>query len=348
MKFNAGGRTRIMLPHAADRLHLYLNGRALRLVGVGPGSKQGAFEVSFEKGAQTLVALADNLGRFCEGNDLGRRSGLFGHIYAVKEIRGKAKITTGKAVSAFALRAFIEGRAANQLSDVRQAVWTFDHPRKTPLIIEVFGATTSGVFVLNDKPVAYYAGATGACEDRIVISPDDGKALKRGRNVLRFAPDHGAGAAEELAQRATLYEAVDNLTGNAEWSFAKWEPPGAKGAEKREGKHAPGTPCWWKASVRIEPAIAASDRPLWLETTGLSKGQAFINGQNLGRFFTATADRRAVGPQKRLFVPTPWLKGAPGGESPAKTSSGSRDFDNEILIFDEHGFEPSRVRLSAG
>ena len=39
-----------------------------------------------------------------------------------------------------------------------------------------------------------------------------------------------------------------------------------------------------------------------------------------------------VGPQTRLYVPPSWLK---------------PDGDNEIMLFDEHGFDPSRVRLIA-
>jgi beta-galactosidase len=74
------------------------------------------------------------------------------------------------------------------------------------------------------------------------------------------------------------------------------------------------------------------DAPLWLDTKGLSKGQVFVNDQNAGRFFTATGDGKAVGPQTRLYLPGPWLK------------TGT----NELVIFDEHGFDPSRVRLEHG
>ncbi|MHC4769868.1 MAG: hypothetical protein ACYTEI_14330, partial [Planctomycetota bacterium] len=55
-----------------------------------------------------------------------------------------------------------------------------------------------------------------------------------------------------------------------------------------------------------------------------------VNGQNLGRYFTATADGRATGPQQRLYVPESWVK---------------LDEENELLLFDEHGFAPHRVRI---
>ena len=76
--------------------------------------------------------------------------------------------------------------------------------------------------------------------------------------------------------------------------------------------------------------LESTEPAVWFDTFGLSKGQVFVNGNNLGRYFTATADGKAVGPQRWLYVPGSWLE--PGNE-------------NEILIFDEHGFAPHRTRL---
>ncbi|NJN84649.1 MAG: hypothetical protein HC802_21755, partial [Caldilineaceae bacterium] len=217
VKFHAKGKATVMLPQAGDRLHLYLDGRLERIVGSGPGAKHGPFAIKFnktEKDLHTLVALADNMGRAAGGNDIERHKGLFGHLFTVKAIRSKPKIATAKPVSGFALRGFIEGRAADQLGETRQAVWTFAHPRKTPVIIEVVPSTDrksslpSGTFVLNDKPIAYFAGVSGFGEDRIVIEPGDAMGLKRGKNVLRFAPDHVGDNAADLAKRTTLFEAT--------------------------------------------------------------------------------------------------------------------------------------------
>ena len=47
-------------------------------------------------------------------------------------------------------------------------------------------------------------------------------------------------------------------------------------------------------------------------TSGFTKGVIFVNGRNLGRYWS-------IGPQKTLYLPGPWLKH--GG--------------NEIIIFDE-------------
>ncbi|MFN8778500.1 MAG: hypothetical protein ACK5ZI_03840, partial [bacterium] len=65
-------------------------------------------------------------------------------------------------------------------------------------------------------------------------------------------------------------------------------------------------------------------------TTGLSKGQVYVNGKHIGRYFTATQDGKPVGPQTELLIPPVALKAGDG---------------NELVIFDEHGHLPSKTRL---
>jgi hypothetical protein len=330
----AAGRTHLThLPQASDRVHVYVGQRLVRLLGAGPGARRGPFELKLSHDDPVFVALVDNLGRFAEGNHIGTPRGLYGHVYAVRPIRSaKPKVDQARPVNPFALRGYIAGRTAGQLSDSRQVIWTFQHARKTPMIIEVINAAATGTFVLNDEPVAYCAGATGDLHESILIDPQT-RGYKRGRNVLRFAPDARTdGQCEEIAKRTTLYDCIDALSGPAQWAFAKWEPPAMSmyvDVDAAAMKKLKGAPCWWRGEAVVEE-FAADHRGLWLDTAGLSKGQAFFNGQNLGRYFTATADGRAVGPQTRLLIPEPWVR---HGQV------------NEIVLFDEHGAAPSRVRL---
>jgi len=57
--------------------------------------------------------------------------------------------------------------------------------------------------------------------------------------------------------------------------------------------------------------LAKSGADTFLDISGLGKGVVWINGHNLGRFWS-------VGPQQTLYVPGPWLK------------KGS----NDIILFD--------------
>ena len=119
------------------------------------------------------------------------------------------------------------------------------------------------------------------------------------------------------------------ITGDADWSFAKWEPPSAARfapVSATEASGHKGTPTWWRAQFKTPDSAL----PLWFDTTGLSKGQLYVNGQNAGRYFVQLRTGRAVGPQLRLRVPGSWLHD---------------DQPNEVLVFDEHGFAPHKTKL---
>lgn len=330
------GKRMCLFPEAADRLHVFVNGECMHRGGVGPGVSDEPFELKLGKGQATIVVLADNFGRFSEGNDLAQRKGVWGHLQAVKPLKAaKPKTVKADPVDPFKLRGFIAGRSQGQVSESEQIAWTFDHPRKTPIVVDVRDCAASGTFVLNNEPISYFAGATGGCSARLALDPATLKPFRRGKNVLRFAPDPRQDKAlAAVAAATTLYECAETLSGDGEWSFAKWEAPAASSfrpSAKAPGKSSKGFPCWWRTTFEIDASATRPDAmPLWIDLAGLTKGQAFINGQNLGRYFTATPQGKPVGPQTRLYVPSAWLKPGPG---------------NELLIFDEHGWEPTKSRL---
>lgn len=324
-------------------MHLYMTGggnpsdiASLGVIGVGPGAYPSPFEINLPKGDVTLTALVDNLGRFAGGNDIGERTGLFGHLLEIKPFRaGKPKLVEDTPIDPFVLRGYIEERAKGQLSASEQLQWTFTHTRKSPILIDVKAVAQSGTFVLNDEPVEYYAGSTGAGQGCFIIGQTINESFKRGKNVLRFAPDaYQDASAKDAAQGITLYEGVEVLSEGAAWAFARWERPEERAYEpitKTGAKRLRNSPAWWRCRFRL-PAGAPIEigDAAWLDLAGLSKGQVFVNNRNLGRYFTQTATGKKVGPQTRLAVPASWLQ--------------SSD-DNELVIFDEHGFDPYRVRL---
>jgi hypothetical protein len=323
----------LALPFAADRIHLYIDGKIERIIGVGPGASLQPFELKLPTGEVTITALADNLGRSADGTDLDDPKGIFGHLYEVKPMRAaRPKVDDAALVHPFALRQYIAYRTFGQLSDARQVIWRFSHAKKTPILLDIHDAMTSGTIVLNDEPVAYYAGATGSCIGRVLLDPSTMGVMRRGKNVLRFAPDpRQENGTDEIAKKAMLYECVDALSDGAKWSFARWEPPLAsafKSIEATNGKSLRGAPCWWRAQVDVTP----HELPRWFDANGLSKGQVFVNGKNLGRYFTATSTGKAVGPQRRLSIPDSMLK---------------IDHSNEIAVFDEHGCAPTKTAIVA-
>jgi beta-galactosidase len=67
--------------------------------------------------------------------------------------------------------------------------------------------------------------------------------------------------------------------------------------------------CFYRASFTV-----TTPRDTFLDTSRLGKGEVWLNGRALGRFWN-------IGPQKTLYIPGPWLK--PGR--------------NEVVVFDLDG-----------
>ncbi|MGI9013572.1 MAG: beta-galactosidase [Phycisphaerales bacterium] len=320
------------LPQCGQRLALYVDGKLDRIIGAGPGGSSCIFDLKLPKGDHTIVGLADHAGRFSGGNDIGRRKGWFGHIYEIKAFKTtKPKVIDADPVDPFLVRAFLLGQSKGRMSSPRQAVWNFTHRKKAPVLLEVRGMASPGLFLLNDEPLYWFAGDAGETAMQLLIEPFEKDSFKRGANELRFAPDPDyIDAAEAMAERLAIYECVDAITESGQWGFARWEPPAASQFEeplKSSIRKLRGRPCWWRTTF-VPKAV---DRPMWLDVSGLSKGVAFVNGHNLGRYFTQTQTGENVGPQTKLYVPEPWVKG--GGE------------ENEVMIFDEHGYDPGTTRI---
>ena len=321
------------IPAAGDRMHLYLDGEPTAVLGIGPESNPMPFELKLGKGQHTVAALVDNFGRFSGGNDMGQVKGFAEHLYEVKALKSiRPKKIEADIVDPFELRGYIEQRARGVRGDTRQVLWSFTHLKKAPLIVEVIDADVSGVFLLNDEPIEYYAGNTGARHLCLVLDPAS-EQFKRGKNELRFAPDvHVEDPQTIISDAVTIYETIDIISEKAKWSFAKWEAPPASMFDSFDMSKAKtrsvtgGIPCWWTGKFTV-PNTAV---PCWLDVTGLSKGQVYVNGHNIGRYFTSTSSGKAVGPQTRLYLPEPWIK-----------TKGN----NTITLFDEHGFAPNKVKV---
>lgn len=79
-------------------------------------------------------------------------------------------------------------------------------------------------------------------------------------------------------------------------------------------------PAFYKGNLRIEAEEDVADTYINLEN--FNKGIVFVNGFNLGRYWS-------VGPQLNLYVPQPLLKAG----------------DNEIIVFEQHGCEKAVVKF---
>lgn len=336
LRFNssAAHKVRVAFPEGSHRLHLALNGEQCGVVGVGPGAEAHG-ELPLKKKQQTLVVLAENLGRISAGTDLGERVGLFGEPWIVSPVKpGKPKVVASEPVDLLKFRAPLWRVHEDDTTDPARLTWSIQHRKKTPIFMRIGPldanaapgtAGQAGVVLLNDKPVKYFQ--SGGCAPIRF----DAEQLSRGTNEVQIAMvGSTAAAADALAEAVHFEEGEEKLTDKGEWAFAKWEIPGADAFTKphRAPAGVVGAPAWWRATFTVANADSAA--PLFFDASGLSKGQVYVNGRHLGRFFTATASGKNVPPQHRLWIPKSFLRG---------------DEANEIVFFDEHGFTPTKAKI---
>jgi hypothetical protein len=328
MKFNSGSmhKPRVMFPQAAHRLHLTLDGEAAGLAGIGPGAEE-IVSLQLKKKAHTLVALVENMGRVSGGSDLGEQTGIWGPAWCVEHLSaGKPKVEASEPVDILNFRAPLPRVHRDDMTDPHRLTWTIQHRRKTPVIMSIAPFTTrsnGGIVLLDNKPIAYVPPG-GA---RTLIF--DSEQLGRGKAEIQITLLGSTQAeASDLAKAVSFHEGVDDLTAKAEWAFAKWAMPGDEAFHK-PGKHAHGEPLWWRCPFTVDE----TDAPVFLDCSGLSKGQIYVNGQHVGRYFVGTATGKRVAPQHRYLLPRPLL---------------NAHEQNELTLFDEHGLPATRGRLVSG
>lgn len=307
-----------------DRLHVFTDGKFHAIAGVGPGAT-AQIELSLSKDPHTLVVLADNLGRFSAGTNLGDRKGIINDIHVVKPFRaGRPVRQVGNPVPLLGFRAPLWELSENDTTVSDRLTWNFKGKPRGALMIRIGQPPSSGLLLLNDKPFAYVERSGPAC----IVIPDD--LISRGANVLQLTVVTQEQAREELdaaGESMQLFETVGSLADKAELAFAKWEVPQAAAFEDLRPASLKGNaPHWFRCSFEL----SSTDAGVFVEPTGLTKGQFYVNGRHAGRYFVATRSGKPVPPQKRYFVPASWLKAGV----------------NDLMLFDEHGAAPARVRVT--
>ncbi len=118
----------------------------------------------------------------------------------------------------------------------------------------------------------------------------------------------------KVLDNVSFHLLTDNLSASARWGVRQWALP--EPDAPKIGRH---RPAWFTSHFRY---VEDRDKPLFLRIRGAKKGQIFLNGHNVGRFWNA-------GPQQEYYLPSCWLAEA-----------------NELTIFDERGSAPTGSKLS--
>jgi len=316
-------KPKALLPESGDRVLLYAKERLVEVYGLAPGATEDAFAFPLAKGKQTIVALVDNLGRPSGGWSDAQKKGIWGPVYEVKAFKaGKATLRGADPLRPLSFRTPLTRVHSEETTHAPRATWEFTHRRKSPILLRL-GALpegVSGLLIVNDEVIeAIDEGSRGD-----IVLRDD--TLRAGKNVVQFAPlSDPEETLAALNANASFFECVTDLTAKGEWAFARWEVP-ANGAFTDEVVEDDGLPVWRRATF---PAQAGGEA-LAFDPKGLTKGQVYLNGRHVGRYFTATRGGKAVEGQSGVYLPAAWL---------------NTDAPNEITIFDEHGADASKCKV---
>jgi hypothetical protein len=177
----------------------------------------------------------------------------------------------------------------------------------TPIHLSFVGLPYDVAICCNERTVAFLPAMGDNFGDAIL-----GSELKKGKNVIKLLL--WGDVKPDALGKVEFHTLVDSLSQGAKMSFRPWQMPGE--GDTTVGK---GRPAWYRTTFRSP----TEGNPLFLCIVGAKKGQIFLNGHNVGRFWS-------IGPQERYYLPECWMH---------------EDKPNELLLFCENGLTPSRSRL---
>ncbi|MCD6303966.1 MAG: beta-galactosidase [Planctomycetes bacterium] len=297
----------LFLPDCEDRATVYLNGELVGLWGRGASARRDPLACTVRRGRNVLTLLVDNLGRASSGLRLGAAKGLFGHVYEAKALRlRKPRL---KRLEKFPRRVVPRGMAhlVGRLDKLEAWSMEFDLPlsQVSPVHVEFEDVPHHVAIMCNDRPVGFFP-SEGRNYGQLTLTA----GLRKGKNALHVLL--WGEVDEKIVERFSFHGLPETISQDAEWSYRPWQMPTPGGPVVGKNQ-----PAWYAARFACRP----QDGPLFVHVAGAKKGQIFLNGHNVGRFWT-------VGPQEYYYLPECWL-----------------EEDNELLFFVEQGDLPRRTRL---
>ncbi len=318
------GKARLLFPGGSDRLHIYTEGKWQAVVGTAAQDEPTTFKV-----ASPMVVLSDNLGRMNYGQHVGQDlKGIPHHLMQVTPIRmGKPTVTDSPAGDPFVLSDLVYDRRKGDQAPAQTLTWTVKPEGRKPVVLDINGLPVGFVLKVNGQPLTFYNPGPHARFLRVVLDLTTEGPFTGGKNQLDFVLFAPLPSDADLGAQLRLFQATRVVTHKATWSFTPMAVPSADAFAPSVPDKRVGQPMWYRASFSVK----ATQAPLFLVARGLSKGQLYLNGHNIGRYFIADEQGKPKGPQKHYYLPEPWLR---------------LDAPNELTIFDEQGHKPTGCKLS--
>lgn len=125
----------------------------------------------------------------------------------------------------------------------------------------------------------------------------------------------------EMAYVKSPLQRLELLVSSSNRELKDWRMADVEKLKRQPYEGGAGVPAWHTVQFDKPVLPVEVHAKLKLRLTGMSKGTLWLNGINLGRYWQ-------VGPQEDYKIPMAWLRDR-----------------NELVLFDENGASPSRVRL---
>lgn len=292
--------TTLVAPWINDRARLLVDGVDCGVFGVDPAGPCMSLPLTLAAGAHEIHLLTDNLGRFNYGSNLGEQKGLLDTLYwgGVQE-----DISTGWMAlwqeAAFAGEAIAHVRPEAVRPDMVEvdlrcfpfqgpSVWllrTIEAQDGLSYLLQLTGDRNAGELFINGVAVERFSRHHGGG----LIKRDVRALLRPGTNVLALHINNYAG----MPWRATLLAYDPTQAVRADWAFQAGCDPDEQVAVR------PDQPRFYQVDFP-RSLLGEAPRSIRLRLGGLRKGQIWLNGHNIGRYW-------AVGPQEEYKLPVSWL-----------------------------------------
>nr|WP_154957913.1 beta-galactosidase [Paenibacillus xylanexedens] len=308
------GMMNLVLPNIQDTARIIVNGAEQALVRqVGAA----AVPIQVTQGENTLQLLVQHMGRLNFSPYLGEHKGVAGAVYLggqVQDIRRDWQIEpeTGTEIGTIHLDEVNSIRGGTVL----RRSFTLDGMDRAVLV----GAPSKGLRINGiEIPMPAY-------QDWFAFQTLDISGYVKSGVVNTLEMPYSRSPLNRLELITYLHEGELQdwrMAGTDALLPASWESCDL--SEDTPGVTTPGAsygqPVWYRWRF-AKPVTAGHHKVnLMLRLTGMSKGTIHVNGHHLGRYWQ-------IGPQEDYKIPVAWLKE-----------------ENELLIFDEEGRTPERVRL---
>jgi hypothetical protein len=302
----------LYLPAAGDRILTFVNAQYVATWGKSDGASIHPMPVHLRKGRNLLVFLADNMGRPNTGRKVGELKGIWGPIGLDWQVVTPHSVTMPSGQISAELKNQWELKTCwiDYDAQCRSVIWDVDLSADESLHLSILDLPQYSYVYVNDELACYHVATGSALSDFGYEEYPLGKFVRPAANRIELRI-LGWESDTPPADVALYRHRTDEIL-RGDWSFMPFDPAQAvNGDGSGHGLRV----------YETEFDAPTVPTPLWLDFSSMGKGQIYLNGTALGRYWS-------IGPQYYLYIPEPWLQ--------AK---------NRLIVFEEENKTPELMNI---